>query len=143
MQEAKKGDTVKVHYKGTFEDGVVFDESKGRDPLELKLGERAVIPGFEDAVVGMKEGEAKTRTIPCDEAYGPRREEMMLRVPRSQLPDEIDPEIGQQLQVTTDQGQAVPVMIAEISEEEVTLDANHPLAGKDLTFELELVEISS
>ncbi len=143
MQEVKEGDTVKVHYKGTLEDGAVFDESKDRGPLEFKVGERKVIPGFEDAVVGMKEGETKKETIPSEKAYGPRRDEMLLEVPRERLPEGMEPEVGQQLQVTTNDGQPVPVRIAKIEEENVVLDANHPLAGKDLVFEMTLVEIAS
>ena len=143
MQAVKEGDTVKVHYKGTLEDGAVFDESTERGPLEFKVGEKKVIPGFEEAVVGMQEGETKVKTIPSEEAYGPRREEMLLKVPRSELPEGLEPEVGQPLQVTTQEGQPVPVRIAEITEEQVTLDANHPLAGKDLTFELKVVEITT
>ncbi len=143
MGKVKEGDTVKVHYKGTLDDGAVFDESKDRGPLEFTVGERKVIPGFEDAVLGMEEGETKKETIPSDQAYGPRRDEMLLEVPRSQLPEGLDPEVGQQLQVTTKEGQPVPVRISEVKEENVVLDANHPLAGKDLNFELTLVEIDS
>lgn len=143
MQEAKEGDTVKVHYKGTLDDGAVFDESTERGPLEFKVGEQKVIPGFEEAVVGMKEGETKVQKVTSDQAYGPRRDEMLLKVARTQLPEDLgEPEVGQPLQVTTQEGQPVPVRIAEVDEENVTLDANHPLAGKDLTFELKLVEIS-
>ncbi len=143
MEEAKQGDNVKVHYKGTLADGAVFDESTERGPLEFTLGEQKVIPGFEEAVLGMKEGESKTETISSEKAYGPRREEMMLRVTRSQLPEGMEPEVGQPLQVTTNEGQPVPVRIAEVDEENVLLDANHPLAGQDLTFEMKLVEIST
>ncbi len=143
MESVKEGDKVKVHYKGTLDDGAVFDESTERGPLEFTVGEHKVIPGFEEAVLGMKEGETKVETIPSDQAYGPRRDEMLLKVARSQLPEGMEPEVGQPLQVTTQEGQPVPVRIAEIDEENVTLDANHPLAGKDLTFELKLVEIAS
>jgi peptidylprolyl isomerase len=143
MNAVKEGDKVKVHYTGTLREGTVFDSSKGREPLEFTVGEHHVIPGFESAVVGMTTGDTKTETIPADEAYGPRREEMLLKVEREQFPDHITPEVGLQLQMTTPEGQPVPVRISGLSEGTIELDANHPLAGEDLTFELELVEIAS
>lgn len=141
MNEVKNGDTVKIHYKGTLEDGTVFDQSEGRGPLEFKVGEQRVIPGFENAVMGMKVGDAKTTTIPCAEAYGEKREDLLIKAPRDKMPAGHEPQVGDQLQMTTPQGQPVPVRIVEVGEEEITLDANHPLAGKDLTFALEVVEI--
>jgi peptidylprolyl isomerase len=137
MIAAKDGDTVKVHYTGTLADGTVFDSSRERDPLEFTLGQGQLIPGFEKTVLGMTAGESRTVTIPADEAYGPYRDEMVLAVPRSQFPPNVTPELGMQLQVGQDE-QAMTVMITNISDEEVTLDANHPLAGQDLTFTIEL-----
>lgn len=131
---------MRVHYTGRLNDGEIFDSSSGREPLEFTLGEGQVIPGFEEAIEGMAPGEEKTVTIPAEEAYGQRRDEMTLVVERSQLPEEITPEVGQQLQMS--QGEQVfLVRIADVADETVTLDANHPLAGEDLTFDLKLVEI--
>lgn len=140
MSKAKAGDTVLIHYTGTLEDGSVFDSSRGRDPLEFTLGEGQVIPGFESAVTGMEVGEEKTVTIPADDAYGPRRDELMLTVDRAQFPPNIQPSVGQQLQMS--QGnESFVVTVRDVQDGSVTLDANHPLAGEDLTFALELVEI--
>ncbi len=141
MSEAKAGDKVKVHYHGTLTDGSVFDSSKERDPLEFTVGSKQVIPGFEEAVIGLKIGEKNTTSIPCDKAYGPRQDQLILKVKKDQFPPDIKPEIGQQLQLPQQNGQNAIVMITDIGEEEVTLDGNHPLAGQDLTFEIELVEI--
>jgi FKBP-type peptidyl-prolyl cis-trans isomerase 2 len=141
MAEAKNGDTVRIHYTGKLDDGTVFDSSDGRDPLEFTLGEGQVIPGFEEAVLGMNANDSKTMTIPSDNAYGPHREEMVVSVDRDQFPPDITPEVGQQLQMQRPDGQKMVVAVAEVSESTVTLDANHPLAGKDLTFDINLVEI--
>lgn len=140
MHKASTGDTVQVHYTGKLDDGSVFDSSRGRDPLEFTVGTGQVIAGFDSAIAGMAPGEEKTVTIPAEEAYGAPRDELRFTVDRQQFPDEIDPEIGQQLQMSQD-GQVAVVTVADVSEEGVTLDANHPLAGRDLTFELELVGI--
>lgn len=140
MSSAKKGDNVKVHYTGKLDDGTVFDTSQGKAPLEFQMGENQVIPGFEDAVKGMNPGDKKTFKIPCDQAYGERREELVAQIDREQFPDHLTLEIGQQLQVPQEAGQPMIVRITEITDETVTLDANHPLAGEDLTFEVELVE---
>ncbi|NNF51813.1 MAG: peptidylprolyl isomerase [Gammaproteobacteria bacterium] len=140
MSQAKSGDTVKVHYRGTLEDGTVFDSSEGRDPLEFDIGSGQLIPGFEAAVDGMAAGETSSISISSTEAYGPHREEMVMEVPRTQLPAEMEPKIGMQLQAGQGDEQFV-VTITEVQEETVTLDANHPLAGKDLNFEITLVEI--
>lgn len=140
MEEAKSGDTVRIHYKGTLGDGTVFDSSQGREPLEFTLGTGQVIPGFEQAVQGMTPGDKKAVTIPSEEAYGPRRDEQVMTVNRGDFPPHIEPEVGQQLQLQ--QGdQSVVVRVTEVSDSQVKLDANHPLAGEDLTFELELVEV--
>jgi peptidylprolyl isomerase len=142
MAEAKQGDTVHVHYTGRLADGTTFDSSQDRDPLEITLGQGAVIPGFEKAVEGMAVGDQKTAAIPVDEAYGPRRDELVMDVPRTQLPDGLDPKPGEQLRMQTPDGQAVPVVVADASDETIKIDANHPLAGKDLTFDLLLVKIA-
>ncbi|WP_340103740.1 FKBP-type peptidyl-prolyl cis-trans isomerase [Rhodohalobacter sp. 8-1] len=141
MSKVKDGDTVKVHYTGTLKDGSVFDTSAEREPLEFKLGEGQLIPGFEKAVIGMEEGESTKIDIPVEEAYGEAREDLIINVPKDQLPEDVEPEVGMQLQVNQPDGQPVPVRVAEISDEELTLDANHPLAGKDLQFEIEVVEV--
>jgi peptidylprolyl isomerase len=134
MTEIKSGDTVRIHYTGTLQDGSVFDSSEGRDPLEFTVGSGQIIPGLDKALPGMKMGEAKTVTIQPDEAYGPIHPEAMQDVPRDQIPDHIPLEIGTQLQMRTPEGQAVGVTVANVTDEKVTLDANHPLAGKALTF---------
>ncbi len=139
--QAKNGDTVQVHYTGKLADGTVFDSSVERDPLEFTLGAGQMIPGFEKAVLGMKVGGKKTVTIPADEAYGPHRDELMLEVPREKLPSGLTPQVGQQLQMTRPDGGMIVVTITKVSDTTVTIDANHPLAGKDLTFEIELVKI--
>jgi peptidylprolyl isomerase len=141
MEQAQHGDTVRVHYTGKFDDGTAFDSSAQREPLEFTLGQGQIIPGFEKAVVGMQPGESKTETIPSEEAYGPRRDEMVIAVDRQQLPADLEPQVGQRLQVTQPDGNAVPVVVTEVNPSQVTLDANHPLAGKDLTFDITLVEI--
>lgn len=142
MVQAKSGDTVKIHYTGRLEDGTVFDSSANREPLEFTLNGGQVIPGFEQAVLGMSPGESKTEKIPMDQAYGPHRSEMVLEVNREQMPPELQPEVGQQLQVQQPDGQTIPVFVTEVTDSTVTLDANHPLAGEDLTFDIELVEIA-
>ena len=138
---AKLGDTVLVNYTGKLDDGSVFDTSQQRGPLRISLGETRLIPGFQSAVVGMQPGETKTATIPPDEAYGPRRDEMVLDIERGKLPPEISPHVGQDLQLQTQTGQPVPAKVVEVSEEAIKVDANHPLAGQELTFDIELVEI--
>jgi len=137
----KEGDTVKVHYTGTITDGTVFDSSREREPLEFKLGEGKLIPGFEKAVVGMNVGDTSKVTIPSDEAYGEKREDMVIDVDRGQIPPDIKPEVGQQLQIQQKDGGTIPVVITEVTDETVQLDANHPLAGQDLTFEIEVVDV--
>jgi len=141
MAQAKNGDTVKVHYTGKLEDGSIFDSSIDRNPLEFTIGESQVIPGFEQAVVGMDLNETETVKIPEDKAYGPHREELVAEVDRSQLPADMKPEVGQQLQGRQSDGQVVVATVIAVSESNVTLDANHPLAGKALTFEIQLVAI--
>ena len=141
MAQAKHGDTVKIHYTGKLEDGSVFDTSTGRDPLQFNIGENQVIQGFEKGVTGMALNESKTVTIPPDEAYGPHREEMLLNIPRDQFPPNIEPKIGQQLELNQTNGQTTTAIITQVSESNVTLDANHPLAGETLIFDIQLIEI--
>jgi len=141
MPTAKQGDTVQIHYTGKLDDGTVFDSSEGREPLSFTLGEGQVISGFEEATIGMEVGETKEARIDVDAAYGARREDLLLEVPREQLPDELEVDVGTPLQLQQPDGRAVPVTVAKLDEEQVTLDANHPLAGQPLTFELTLVDI--
>ncbi len=141
MTQAKLGDTVKVNYTGKLQDGTVFDSSVNRDPLQFSLGEGQVIAGFEEAVVGMSPGDSKSVTIPSEQAYGPYQDELVIVVDEKQMPSDLSVEVGQQLQMRHSSGQAVPVMVTNVTDDKVTLDANHPLAGKDLTFEIELVTI--
>jgi peptidylprolyl isomerase len=142
MSEAKQGDSVKIHYTGTLTDGSVFDSSSGREPLEFKIGEGMVIPGFEEAVSGMQVGEKKNVTIPVDKAYGPRDEQLVVSIPMEQVPDDLNPEVGQQLQMGGADGQVIVVRVTEVSDATITIDANPPLAGQQLMFDLELVAIS-
>lgn len=141
MIQAKSGDTVRVHYTGILSDGSVFDTSENGTPLQFTLGEGQVIPGFENAVTGMSPGDSKTTNISVNDAYGERRDEMIIEVERSRLPQDLNLEVGEQLQLKAQNGQFLNVVISDISEESVTLDANHPLAGQDLTFKIELIEI--
>lgn len=141
MSTAKTGDTVQIHYTGKLDDGTVFDSSEGREPLAVTLGEGQVIPGFESAAVGMEVGETKETRIDVADAYGERRDDLLLDVPREQLPDDLEVEVGTQLQLQQPDGRAVPVTVAQLDDAKVTLDANHPLAGQPLTFELTLVAV--
>ena len=142
MAQAQVGDAVKVHYTGKLNDGTVFDSSLDREPLEFAIGERKVIAGFETAMVGMSLGESKTVTISSDDAYGPYRQELVMVVGKEQIPVDISLEVGQLMQVSQSSGENIPVVVTDISESQVTLDANHPLAGQELTFEIQLVEIN-
>jgi FKBP-type peptidyl-prolyl cis-trans isomerase 2 len=142
MAQAKQGDTVQVNYTGKLQDGTVFDTSLDRGPLKFTLGQGMLIQGFEQAVLGMSTGEKKTVVIPPDQAYGPHREVSVVVVDRKHLPPDLDPKVGQRLEITQENDQVVLVTVAATSETSITLDANHPLAGKDLTFEIELVEIA-
>lgn len=142
MTQAENGKTVKVHYTGKLENGEVFDSSEGRDPLEFIIGQGQMIPGFEAAVIGMKTGETKQAAkIPADQAYA-YHEEMIVEIPRDQFPEYITPEVGQQLQAQQQDGQIMVVTVVAFTDDSVTLDGNHPLAGKDLYFDLEIVEVS-
>ena len=141
MAQVKQGDKVRVHYTGTYDDGTVFDSSAERDPLEVTVGTGMVIQGFDRALVDMEPGQKKNVNIPAAEAYGPRAEELVAEIPRERIPENIQLEVGQQLQLSLADGGEAIVMIVDLSEKTVTLDANHPMAGLDLNFELELVEI--
>jgi peptidylprolyl isomerase len=142
MTQAKTGDMVSVHYTGKLKDGTVFDTSEGKQPFQFKIGEQSVIPGFEKGVVGLEVGESKTVEVPPDEGYGPWRKELALDVNKSEFPPNITPEVGKQLQMEQKDGRKVNVMITNVESDMVTLDANHPLAGKTLVFDIELVSIS-
>ena len=141
MQQVKNGDTVKVHYHGKLTDGSTFDSSEGKDPLEFTVGSGQVIKGFDDAMVNMEVGEKKTVQIPVDHAYGERNEDMIMEYPKTEFPADMTPEVGMELHMSDNAGNVFPVVIAEVKDESVLLDANHPLAGEDLTFEIELVSI--
>jgi peptidylprolyl isomerase len=141
MKQVKSGDKVKVHYHGKLTNGETFDSSKGREPLEFEVGSGMVIKGFDDGVTGMTVGEKKTVTIPYAEAYGPQNEEMIIDVPKDRFPKDMEIELGMPLGMSDGQGNNYQVIVVEIKDDSVLLDANHPLAGKDLVFDLELVEI--
>ncbi|MEJ2171874.1 MAG: FKBP-type peptidyl-prolyl cis-trans isomerase [Woeseiaceae bacterium] len=141
MSQAKSGDTVRIHYTGTLDDGTQFDSSAGRDPLEFALGGGQVIPGFDSAVEGMSVGDSISVTIQPEQAYGERHEQLVQDVPKSALPDEINATVGMQLQGQSPEGQVTQFVVTAVTEESITVDANHPLAGQILNFDIELVEI--
>lgn len=142
MKTAKVNDKVKVHYKGSLSTGEVFDSSEGREPLEFTVGSGQVIPGFDKGIEGMKLDEEKTINIPAEEAYGDIRKELIQDVQKSALPEEIKPEVGMKLVSKTPEGQEIPLVVTEVADDTIKVDANHPLAGKDLVFEIKLVEIA-
>jgi len=142
MPQVKDGDKVKVHYTGKFKNGEVFDSSVDREPLTFTLGARQLIPGFEKGVLGMEIGETKSVEVTPGDAYGPYHDRLVSVVKKDQFPKTITPRVGQQLQTQDQSGRPVNVRVTEINDEAVTLDANHPLAGKTLIFDIELVEIS-
>jgi len=141
MQQVQNGDKVKVHYHGTLRNGEIFDSSNGREPLEFTVGSGQVIKGFDEGVKGMQVGEKKKVEIHVSDAYGERQQEMMIEFPKEQFPNDMDPEVGMQLMMSNGTEQNFPVTVAEVQEDKVVLDANHPLAGQDLIFDLELVSI--
>jgi peptidylprolyl isomerase len=143
MTEVKRGDNVKVHYTGKLDDGTVFDSSVGKEPLEFAVGSGQVIQGFEEGVVGMKVGESKVVHIPMEKAYGERNDEMVIQAPIEQVPPDLNPELGMRLEMGGAKGEILRVVVTEITDTHITLDANPPLAGKALTFEIELVECAS
>lgn len=138
---AKDGNTVKVHYTGKLDDDTIFDTSVEREPLEFTIGAGQIIPGFEGAVREMQVGQVKTITIPAEEAYGPHNEDMVMVVERDKLPENLNPVVGQRLQKQQEDGNTAVIVVTDFSDTTITLDANHPLAGKALTFEIELVEM--
>ena len=141
MPEVKQGDTVKVHYHGKLTDGTTFDSSEGRQPLEFEVGSGMVIKGFDEGVKGMNVGDKRTISIPADDAYGQKQEEMIIPFERKNFPPDIEPEIGMTLNMHSEDGNELPVIITGVNEETITLDANHPLAGQDLIFDIELVDV--
>ena len=141
MAEARDGDKVRVHYTGKLGDGTIFDSSREREPMDFQIGEGNLISGFEDAVVGMAPGESKTVEIANEDAYGAYRDDLVLAIQRDQIPADLDIKVGQQLRMQQPEGETLIVTVVEIGDSEVTLDANHPLAGQDLSFEIELLEI--
>ena len=143
MAQAKTGDTVKIHFTGKLEDGTVFGSTANREPLEFELGEGRIIPGIEKAVEGMNVGESKTVEVPPEQAYGQHQAELVQKVSRDRFPEDVEPQVGQEFEIPQQEGRPMAVRVVDVSESTVTLDANHPLAGRDLTFELELLEIPS
>jgi len=141
MKKAVNGDKVKVHYTGYLDDGTIFDSSEGKDPLEFTLGEGQLLKGFENAVEGLQEGDKNKVKIPAKEGYGMPQESLIGKVPLEALPNEIKPELGMKLQSETPEGDRLILKVIEISDEDITVDANHELAGQDLNFDIELVEI--
>ncbi|MBW2468239.1 MAG: peptidylprolyl isomerase [Deltaproteobacteria bacterium] len=141
MKEAQVGDLVSVHYTGKLKNGEVFDSSKDRDPLEFTLGNKELLPGFEDGVVGMKPGESKSVKLEPENAFGDRREDLLLKLPKKEFPHHITPSVGLQLRLSNASGNEMTVVVTEVGEDTVTLDANHPLSGEIVVFEIELVEI--
>lgn len=143
MAAAKVGDTVSVHYTGKLADGTIFDSSVDREPLGFQLGRGKVIPGFENAIIGLNQGDKTSVTIPSDEAYGAYNKDLVLEVDRGQIPANVDLKIGLVLESVQDDGRRIPMTIIKLTDSLVTMDANHPLAGKELLFEIELVQIKS
>lgn len=141
MSQAKAGDTVRVHYTGTLDDGSQFDSSAGREPLEFALGSGQVIPGFDTAVAGMSVGESRSVRIPVEDAYGARHDELVSEVPRSALPADLEPDVGMHLQAQGPDGRLMQLLVVAVSDESFTVDGNHPLAGQALNFAIELLEI--
>jgi len=141
MKVVDKNDNVSIHYKGTLSDGQLFDSSEGKDPLTFEVGSGQVIPGFDKAVVGMKVYESKVFTIPSTEAYGEVKDDLLYEIPVSSIPAELNPHEGQRLVSNLEDGRQIPVTVKSVKEDIITLDANHPLAGKDLTFDIKIVEI--
>ena len=143
MSQAKPGDTVKIHYTGTLDDGTQFDSSSGRDPLQFTLGSGQVIPGFDKAVEGMAVGDSKSVNIPPEDAYGQRHDQMIQDVPKTALPDDLEPVEGMALQAQGQDGQVINLTVTAVSDDSITVDGNHPLAGQALNFSIELVDIAN
>ncbi len=142
MTQAKKGDSVKISFKGKLSDGTVFADTAGGEPLEFTLGEGRIIPGLETAIEGMDQGQSKSVTIPAEQAYGPRRDELIEKVGKDQFPENLDPQVGQRFEIPQQKGNTMVVSVIDVSDDVVTLDGNHPLAGEELTFDVELVEVA-
>ncbi len=142
MTQAKNGNKVKLHFTGKLDDGTVFATSVDSAPIEFTLGEGQVLPGIEEATEGMATGESKTVTIAAEQAYGPRRDDLKQEIPKDHLPDDLTPEVGQRLRIERIDGDPMVVSVAAVTDESITVDANHPLAGRDLTFDLEMVEVA-
>jgi len=142
MSQAKSGDTVKIHYTGTPDDGTQFDSSSGREPLQFTLGSGQVIPGFEKAVEGMAVGDSKSVNIPPEQAYGPRHEQMIQEVPKTALPNDLEPVEGMALQAQGQDGKVINLTVTAVQDESITVDGNHPLAGQALNFDIQLVDIA-
>jgi FKBP-type peptidyl-prolyl cis-trans isomerase 2 len=143
MAGARRGDKVKVHYTGTLDDGNIFDTTNDREPLQFTIGDNEIIPGFEQAIIGMNPGDTKVTKVSANRAYGPYRKDLVIDVEKVKIVDNIDPEVGQKLQINQPDGQKFVVIVTDVSESTVTMDANHPLAGKDLSFDILLVDIVS
>ena len=141
MTKVKDQDTIKVHYTGKLKDGQVFDSSEGRDPLEFKVGSGNMIPGFESGVMDMDLNEEKTIEIPFAEAYGPVNEDMVQKIGKDKLPPDLNPAEGMKLMSTTESGHQIPIKVSEVGDDFIVIDANHELAGKDLIFDIKVVEI--
>jgi peptidylprolyl isomerase len=141
MKEAQVGDLVSVHYTGKFTNGEVFDSSKDRDPLKFTLGKKEMLGGIEDKVIGMKPGETKSVTLNPEQAFGDRREDLILKIPKNEFPQHITPSVGLKLELGNAKGADLPVVITDVSDDSVTLDGNHPLAGQTVVFDIELIEI--
>jgi FKBP-type peptidyl-prolyl cis-trans isomerase 2 len=139
--QVQQGHKVQVHYTGKLNNGELFDTSEGKEPLEFTVGQGMVIPGFDNALLDMKVGDKKTVNIPVDQAYGPVQEDMIIQFPKTEVPSDVAPQVGQEFQLTDDQGNIIPVIVIDITSEHVIMDANHPLAGQELNFDIELVGI--
>lgn len=141
MSEAKKGDTVKVHYTVKLANGMIIGSTTDYEPLQFTIGEGKILPGFEQAVIGMNPGESKTIDISASQAFGPHLDEMVVTIDRNRLPEDFEPKVGEQVQFRQMDGQIATVLVTDVSESSITIDANHPLAGKDLTFDIQFLEV--
>ena len=143
MTEIKNGDVVRIHYTGKFMDGTPFDSSDGREPLEFEMGAGQIIPGLERSIEGMDVGDKETVTVPAAEAYGPRDDAQVQAIPRTAIPDGVDVDVGSRLQANTADGRTVNLTVVDLDDSSITVDANHPLAGRDLVFDIEVVDVKA
>jgi len=143
MTEIKNGDVVRIHYTGKFTDGTPFDSSDGREPLEFKMGAGQIIPGLERSIEGMDVGDKETVTVPAADAYGPRDDAQVQAIPRTAIPDGVDVDVGSRLQANTADGRTVNLTVVDLDDSSVTVDANHPLAGRDLVFDIEIIDVKA